>query len=571
MSNYLFFVCRDRESAAAYEWLKQNSDATDLSVHVYGSNFKGFLVSSGAKFNEDGEFYFGYGVDHEGECMYFGGNSSVVPESDFLDGCNIRLNYCDKGVKLQNDTFSMLPIFYFFSDNIFAASDSIYALSALRRVLELDNTPHFSSIVGRSWINAITAQPLSSNTMISEIQFCGVGNAIRVIFDDYNNNLEVTKLFLDPFSQYKAEGFNYIEKLRHGAEEICRFLKTILSIEDTKAVISLSGGLDSRTALAGLMHVRTAGQQFFVGSNSSIELDYEIAQSVTQFLDLPLNQKLSGSKVLYNDQLSSWFISCAGAYDPLYAPRARHINQTIFRISGHGAELYKGNYGWRKISDIGKQLSDTVRAHFIKECQKGLNDIGVCQDHYFGSEWHYVGYRNSIHGGRSVMNNLLGVRPLMNRTLLSISYNDANPFSAPKKNKYSIVSELLILLYHQLATLPFDDRRKNIDRSLVNTRRHILGDLPAIEPYNVIGSPHKIALTSPSFFNNIAREGGADGDIQSGKLHELVLSGGEKIPAAVSSFYESILSEAVEITRHPTKMTTRDAIKVGKILSFNIY
>lgn len=167
-------------------------------------------------------------------------------------------------------------------------------------------------------------------------------------------------------------------------------------------------------------------------------------QSITLLLTLPEKINYIGSNLFFS----------GGMYDPLLRSFSRLVqySRLVFSLGGHGAEVYKGNYGWRSIA----MLSSSIKKDsFAVQAIKGLASIGVDCDVPCGSEYHYLAYRNPLHSSRgSILS--LGMRPLLQKSLVSLSYSCANRHPRPAKNRPNIVTDMLLSMGQEFVATQFD-------------------------------------------------------------------------------------------------------------------
>lgn len=483
-------------------------------------------------------------------------------------------------------------------------SDSVLVLTALRRQLGLPNRANIDASLSRAWVHGLSSQLLGTGTLIDGISYAPPGSRIHVDIFGTQPILRVERglaeeLFLTDVTDYK---YTLVES----AQRVASVISALAQLPDTSTTISLSGGTDSRVCLAGALSHANRDKLFFV-TNSSHPHDYPAVKGLSDRCGFDFRHPPK-QKTMVREMVPGWFLSCAGIYDPLQSvgPIRAAIN---FMIGGHGAEVYKGNFGWRPLSAITpakvghvsairkskfmtkvsiwarvrdilssglgacrfsgfpKVAADISEAAY-KEASQGLGAVGIDPEDRWATEWHYLFYRNAIHAGRSSMRSLLGVSPLLQRELVGLSRSSLNAYPAPKKNAPSIVTDMLIALNPELALMPFDNLLKNMDSAYIEERSGFLGRVTDIKPYIVVGHPCAVNSGVPKFFLKLAADRGFQGAFTQDTIRKLVRQGYEAIPDEVRHAYQ--LPKFLVDNELPEKITgsSWQCIAAGKIMAF---
>lgn len=377
-------------------------------------------------------------------------------------------------------------------------------ISEVMKILGHDPRPNIEAMRGRAWKNAMAAQLISPDTVID-----GVNMAIPGSVLEYDARLESLMIYRE--AQGAAQVGHYADMLNRGALQIARYVATLASLP-ALTTLGLSGGLDSRICLAAAQVVG-ALPELRIGSLEARRRDFEIASALAAKAGFELNRPMGDILGDYErlQSFNTWALSCLGIYDPLYSPRNYRARGLSFAISGHGAELYKGNYGWRPLSKLDGYRNNIA---FRNQSAEAVRALGVEPEHPWATEWHYFGYRNAIHSGRFTMSSVLGARPIANRDLLRLAYSGSNIWPAPAKGAPSIVNDILIALSPSLAAVPFDDPAKDMSQEFISARRAALDvslDTPA--PYKLVGKLTDNPGPIPAFVER-ARKRGFAGNIQ---------------------------------------------------------
>lgn len=556
MSNYIFVVASPRHAPAVAAFLTEDVSSDEMlpgGVRAMWAAPDG-VVPTG--------FFRGYAIDHEGERLLFTGAAEVPSPRDPLEGCYVTVRRSPTEFEVGADIFGQMSLLYFTAPGIVAVSDSMLALSELRKNLGLPCTLNNEVVRSRLWMNAMADQQLSEGTVVREISYATPGTLLKVNAEDIALTVKRPS-FRDLFSSGLT---TYEDTVSEAALRMVRLTKTVAGL-GSNVVLSLSGGMDSRVCLAAIV---AAGAQNTVRMGSSAEpgreRDFEVATLLSERFGFALNEKptVSSAPIKRLDRLTLWADACMGIYDPLHAPPGVYTDRPHFPVSGHGAELLKGNYGWRRIRAIGKTNDFGV----WEQCELALAAMGIDPADKWGSEWHYLGFRNAIHSGRSTMNALLGARPISQRKLVALSRSELNQFPAPKKGERSIVADLLMLLSPELAATPFDVPAKDMTADEVSTRLKILGgpvDAGSAKAYRVHGKPLPATGPLPSIMAR-AKARGFYGGMTPARIIDLMREFSPKGTEA----HRLLADESAKGLTEPIRASSRAAAGAGKVLALSL-
>lgn len=536
----------------------------------------------------DSAIFKGYAIDYPGKSVIFGARGfsdycrNLDAEFDLgesLEGCYFGVRWGAETVDISNDLFSLCPMLYFSSSELVAVSDSTYILAHLRGALGLPCTMDEESAVARSWGNAMAGQMLSEDGFINEIKYAHVGVSLSVRLGDDIQLRVVRRNVREVFCLRER---SYVEAVRTSAQRIASVLGSLAEISMNSLSFALSGGTDSRVCLAAAILSR-AGREHpifnCVNTNSSHKRDFEVVSALSQRFGFPLGVrgevvKPAMARARSAKKLGSWFLSNSGIYDFLYASPAATEKVERLSVGGHGAELHKGNYGWRRIGVIAKTIEQkSVREAFRSQCEKGITAMGLEPDDVFGSEWHYLGFRNAIHSGRFVMSTMAGMRPLMTRDLVALSRSELNELSAPKKGGQSLITDLLICLSPELAAQPFDDPKKDLAISDIQVRSgYLRGPLSSeeLDRYKVYGELGSIINGLPRAFVKIVEGSGRNIDLERSSLRQIVEESFARLSPELRNAYGSTFADATAKLGDSALALTQVRTSVGKLLSLGL-
>lgn len=199
---------------------------------------------------------------------------------------------------------------------------------------------------------------------------------------------------------------------------------------------------------------------------------------------------------------------------------------------------------------------------------RGLESIGIDPKDKWSGEWHYLAFRNAIHGGRATQGTDYVCRPIAQVPLIGLSRSTANEFPAPKKSDPSLVLDTLIILNPSLAAHRFDDPKKDIERREIDLRLKRLGgelDTGRIEAYAIRGTATPSDGSCETHLE-IARTFGFTGGMSPQKLLPKALDvagrAKELVPASVQSYLDSISPG----DKKPVVAARRESATLGKLL-----
>lgn len=560
MSGYILLVATNE---AAQQVLPLFRVEETTAVELSESRTLLYVTNSG---NIDrGALFQGYAIDHEAERMIFKGAApSDVPDpSAPVEGSYFTARFDQDTVRCSTDSYGFVPQVWFSEPSITAVSDSFLSLVAIRRALNLPCTVHEETVAGRMWLNSMSFQQMGRETYCEQVGYSTPGSELSV--DVRTGALTETPLNLLSF--YQASFDTHAEAVTLAAERMVRTFKTYA---ETGGVVSLglSGGTDSRVCLAAAMQAGVLDSMHIASTNNGTP-DYDVAVSLSERFGFALNQSYSNThgRLRDIDQAASWAASSLGIYDALYMPpKFRERDIPAFGVGGQGAEISKGNFGWRPLSNI------NMPAEALDQAQRALVAIGIDPDDRWGSEWHYLAFRNAIHGGRGSVSSDYIARPPAQIPLIGLSRSPLNQLPAPTKSKPSIVLDTLIKLNPFMATHRFDDPRKNPDPAYVEAR---IGELDGplnsetLAPYSISGAGAPSAGLLSSHLD-VAQSFGFTGALDPKSL----------IPRAMESMalHDRLVSDVVRdhvgalnrrsSTRIPA--ASRGAGAVGKLLGLSV-
>ncbi|MBL8471767.1 MAG: hypothetical protein KF778_06985 [Rhodocyclaceae bacterium] len=605
MANYLIVCVEPNNNALIEKWLsstdKANADLLKIDLHE--GKWCYFLANCGTQdsFGENGIFK-GYAIDHDSRRLIYSG-SGVAPNVDNpVPGCYIRMQRHLDDLVVGNDLFGQLPIIYSFENGVTAISDSVFVLTQVRRLFGIQNRVNTDAALSRSWIHGMANQPLGTATLVDGIYCSPPGSRIHINIAGIK---PVPRIQVQPAQElFPGDVYNYKEAILDGARKTASIVATVAGLPDVDVNIAVSGGLDSRICLAAGL-ICPNKEVFSFHTNKSVTDDFNVAKQLSERFNFSFT-----SEGKCKEQIPAWFLSCAGIYDSLIPAEDSAQNQQRVKLHGFGAEIYKGYYNWRPLSQITpakvgyvSSIRESIATHMSSHCDssqtlisklkyalglpkpkartdisqaayreasKGLDAIGIATKDPWATEWHYLYYNNPIHAGRTTMRSLLDIKPLMQHELVRLSRSNINHYPTPKQYSPSIVSDLLIVMDANLATIPFDDAKKNLPYDYVQERSRLLGHISAAPTYHIAGGPNSVNSGTPKFFSELIRSRGFHGNFSTASVKQLALDGYDLIPSEIRPAY-SIPKLLVENELKRISSSCWYCRAAGKMMAFLLF
>lgn len=612
LANYCVVFGNLSNAEKIRRWFSLNNDTADdlFEIKISEGSSCHYLAKQGRQdATADGGVFKGYAIDHSREEIIFSGHAQSPNVHWPLSGCYLKIQRDFDDIIVGNDLFAQLPMIYFAENGVVAISDSVFVLSQLRRHMGISNHVNIDAALSRAWIHGMASQPLGTSTLIDGVNYCPPGSKIRIksVNKTLNTIIEkvhVADIFLNTETDYKGT-------ILKSANRIASVIATLAQNDNTNTILSLSGGIDSRICLAAALAGRN--NKTYYSTAKVNKSDFIVAQALGERFNFDF--KIPENKVaIPKDQISSWFLSCAGIYDPLKV--AGGVPQKInFTITGLGAEACKGNFGWRPLSAIapanvghvssirpliediesGKhkgasrfaercrrlyfsgikrrfkklpKVQEDISLAAYREASQGLLSVGIAPEDPWATEWHYLCFRNAIHSGRTTMTSLLAVSPLLQRELVGLSRSSSNAYPAPREGAPSIISDLLIALHPELALMSFDDPKKNMQPAYVGERSRFLGQIGEIKPYAFVGDPYAVNSGTPKMFFNLIECADFKGRLNPSAVKKLVSHGYESIPRDIRHAYDMPNSLVQNFMPESCVESSWICITAGKIMSF---
>jgi hypothetical protein len=522
-------------------------------VHTDGAS--GYL-------RDDLSLFKGWYVDHCAERLVFAPDGGRPSPADPFEGCYVTMRASGEALMIGNDLFCQLPLLHVCEPELFVASDSLFAISRIRQAVGLACAFDRQVARARAWTRSLGLQNQSDRTILAGVGFCGVGASLRVGLAGGALSCETERT---PAREiFRSSGESYAAAVRRAAVRLGRHLAS-LAAAGSAVSCSLSGGQDSRAVLAAASLVEKAAAKVRVVSYRYAAADFAIASRLAAMAGLGLHQLRPSRNVTEGaSPVAGWLVHSAGLYDRLELAPDLDPADGVFTVGGHGGELLKGMWNWRRLGWLvcGAPLGcqGAVRA----ECSRGLAAMGVSPWERGSAEWHYLGYRNAIHGGRRSANYMLNGSPLMQRDLVGLVHSDR-----PDRRGISVVSDMTLVLRPDMAGVPYARQARAPSRAYLRDRLRELGgpvDAGMLEPYEIVGEPRDARLrSSPVFLDLAARLAPEATDAT-----DLAVAALERCPSELSAIYRPMAKRLLAARERGGPLGQREGFLKAKLLALHL-
>ncbi|MBT0994592.1 hypothetical protein KIN34_09865 [Cellulomonas sp. DKR-3] len=531
MSNYLAVVVAAELSPRVRGWLaERGAPADEVHVAPLGEGHELVLVGRDvARCVEPGRFFKGVAVSPEHGAIGFGVDGwRSMPESVRADphgvaGEFVLVEWDDEQVAVRRDVFGAVSLAWTAGPGVVAASDSLLVLVDLRRRLGLPVTQDAEHLLARSAANGVSGQQTGERTHVVEIAYTAAGRGLRV---DVPGPVPVVDgaLLTDRVVDVEVDE---VAETRDVATFLARAMGTLATREDMDVRLMLSGGQDSRVLLGGALRAGTAHRLVIECNDNGPKnaADVAVVRTLADRFGLTVNgpRRFTGPETPAGPALAVLASSTLGFYD-LSILRGT-VRTGAVGINGTGAELYKGNWGWRPVEALADhyRVADARRDAFVAQVSAGVRACGGDPDWADASEILYCGYRNGIHGaGPHIAVGMTGLRPLHQLGIARLGHRRVDG-RAPREDRgtatvrgaqVDVMASLLALMHPELAVMPYDMEKKTLTPPVVAAHLEALGGplgAAADEPLSITGLPQDVPAGPSALGIGVAEANGFGG------------------------------------------------------------
>ncbi|GAA2441087.1 hypothetical protein [Agromyces soli] len=519
MSNYVFLVHDPSASRSVNAWLDRHAAASDVVRVRLGLRRRLIIVSKDARRStRPGRFFRGTAIAPDHNALVFGVDGwlaspdAVRSSSGDHAGEYLAAEWGAQRLELERDVFGSARLMHTAAPGIAAASDSLLVLASLRRAVGARVTANAEVLVARTAKNAVAGQQISPETILNEVSYVPAARGLSLDVRGLRWSLTGAPVA----DRVASDGLDYVEVVRQGAADVARTVATLAAVPGWSATLSLSGGYDSRLVLAGIVATGTndAYRVRIVDNGPASEADVRVANSLARQFDVAPTAFGAPLPADAEDEYSHWAANLLGVYDGYGPVRTARWHARTFGLTGIGAEIHKGNWGWRPLHALADTAAPGGAVHDALSAQlaKAADSVGAVPTAGNASELYYLGYRNGIHGAAGHIGvHMTGVHPVMQLRLAQLGHL---PYEDGFRGSPAGIADHGILLAPEVAAHEYDDPRRNLSPGYVDERLAALGGrIGAVDGYEVHGHPDDV-VDGPSMLSlSIARELGLHGPL----------------------------------------------------------
>ena len=223
----------------------------------------------------------------------------------------------------------------------------------------------------------MAGQMVSQDSLIEAITLLPPGTTAAV---SLGGRLNLTRSTV-PLSEAFAidDRTSYSESLKESARRFVSLIDALAGTGFEALKLSVSGGLDSRACIAAALlspNARQAAVLNCVNKAKQHSADYQVVTELSDRFGFILGTRVPAAPAKprtrsIKDNLGFRFLESSGAYDFMVAPSYDSVASDSFTVGGHGAEMIKGNYGWRSIGTIADKILDPALSNAFRQQAEG--------------------------------------------------------------------------------------------------------------------------------------------------------------------------------------------------------
>jgi hypothetical protein len=294
------------------------------------------------------------------------------PFSGRDDGCYMTLSKTAGQAVIAADPQGMCKLFVYTSRAGWAVSNSFAGLMDHVIAEGWPVTPHYGVLDGWTLPQRSFWNPCSAQTVVREIRLLGAGQ--HLVIRSGKAFVEQHRPLMPPAQVYETAVTAYLRL----------WLGRILGMAQSDQIAlcaELTGGVDSRTAAAFILHLRARG--LLAGSQAvpifcakSAVLDHSVAQAVAARFGFELGMAPAGQPrgLTAQARFAGWRAFSLGMYMPPYLPGAE-VDLRRVTIGGHGGERLRAG---GTLSSIPAHVSE--HAHKFRHGGRAKALLAAAQD-----------------------------------------------------------------------------------------------------------------------------------------------------------------------------------------------
>ncbi|WP_430592734.1 hypothetical protein [Humidisolicoccus flavus] len=552
MSNYTFLIVSNSARSRLNKWLGEHSSPTEYFLKRLAWNRTLYIFSKAVESSVHQRTYVrGTILNADLDTLAFGidgwesAPSHIRQNPGSHDGEYCVASWSRSGLNIARDLIGNARLLTTAGAQFAAASDSLLVLASLRRLFGERVSNNEEVLLARSMLNNLAAQQLSPDTVFREIDFVPSGDGVSI-----SKDFEITRT--GPHMADRLLSNTVVDArdaIRASATAVARTILGLASVANWNSVLSLSGGYDSRVVFCAA-RATGAHEKFSYASLNRSPVharDFEVATQLASAFSM--RRDLDGSEgddAHVDDRMTLWAATLAGVYDGFGPPRTSRTKERTFAVTGNGAELLKGNWGWRSFDALVNEFEPSIaRDAFAQQVRSGVEQLNGQSSYKYVSELFYIGYRNGLHSAAGHIGvHMTGVHPLQQFSLARLGHARTNEGHCGSP---STIADLSILLDPEAATFTYDDPGRNIAPNFAEQRLQELGGrirVDQLEPLTVYGDPDRVPDGPTRLSMELARALGAFGDFNADHILTIARTGVAQLPDSLREIYAPMVANA---------------------------
>ncbi len=527
MSNYLFVIADASAKGSVSRWVASHNAEDEARSIGLDDGRTLYIVSKCIEDSIRGDEYMrGTLVSEEPPALVFGIDGWLASKAhispDEAGGEFLHAAWTDSELSITRDVFGNARLMYFSGCGVAAASDSLLVLLDLQLHLGMRVALDEQVLLARAALNGVAGQQTSSRTVVDSVRFLPAGFGLRSHRRDW---IVVGRSMGE---RVDARGESDMENLRGGARRVAEVVAALACVPHWIPVLSLSGGYDSRLVLAGVVSSGAAAEfrASTIYNGSEWSRDYEVGKALGRHFGVRVADGVADQNGPDRapSQMELWASSIFGVYDG-FGPRLTYQRVARrFGVTGIGAEIHKGNWGWRDASALldFAAPSGVVRHALAQELELGLREAGADPGVRNASELYYLAFRNGLHGASAHLSlHMTNVAPVMQFSLARAAHRRVHDDEGALgfSGSASGIRDMTAILSPEVCSFEYDDPRRNISYSEALERQRVLGGgLGRIEPARIFGDPLAVPAGASGFSFSVARNRGLVGELRADEI-----------------------------------------------------
>ena len=607
MSNYLFVAGNRQhvEKIKAHFQEKHNAEKKELNFHAV-SKERAILVierrnseTESSIFLHDtghGLFFRGQALDHETSSIILGGKGFFDFQNQFsqyynpqktvdFEGSFILARWDENSISLQNDLYSVYRMLFFATNELIIASDSLFLISQCLYVVGNEKIVNKDVAYIKAWnASGLPNAPISDELIIKGAYTVQAGKHVEVSWNNSVLNVNVvSKSIVEIFS---SPLLNYNDLVRDCVKKMYSSIRFLIDSFNPVIEFGLSGGIDSRLLLAICMQSKEIMDRLVITSSTSPNRidDFNVVKMLSNKYDFAFNnverknrliKDSNTSRIRIENTLGLWKIASLGVYDSFYMTSYFDEYPSVVSMLGVGAEPVKATSA-NSVQSIASSQHEIIRDTVRKELRNTIQNLGIDPNSSDAMNWFLLTYKAAFHIGFKTAQSSMLLRPYVQKSVFSIAIAEDNPFRNGVQHSPTVLHDMMILLDPELASLPYDTKKKNISKEYAYQRLEELGgpiEFDEMASPLIFGSIEDVNNGPAQCFLNMVNdfkwEDGVDQRVQ---LANMVRHNFEnKIPDDLKEIYTSCYEKTLENLDNPKIELSAAGAMAARFIVFDLF